>query len=327
MNALRARRLASSLSTASLPRALPPLARTGLCVSGQRSYFFDPIFLPVQEAVNSFHSATGIPWYMLIPASGLLHTLVFRMPSILWARRDNDKLLHGMLMAQSVRAATARAYGNGPIQGNIAPVMTSNAYKALGRTPPQMDPSKKLSTKVSVGVSFVSWFYSVSLFRRLTGGNSITGESMGVIDPSLKTEGCLWFPDLTVSDPTYILPVASLGMIMWSWMPRTEAGWRDVLGRPDPNNPSGLSTMRIRLIRLSLIGTPFFIAGFDALTAGSSFFVVSSLVSFRLLKLLEKKDPVTHMRLSVLSKVVADSRTQQQSTGKGKPINWFIKGP
>ncbi|KAL5615142.1 uncharacterized protein BROUX77_000979 [Berkeleyomyces rouxiae] len=336
MNALRAKRFPSTLRVNSLScitQASPlyhrsscsPVSHSGLCVTGQRTFFFDPIFLPVQKAVIGFHHATGIPWYMLIPASGLVHTLLFRMPSFWLSRKDRDKILHGMLMSQAIQSATTRAYGNSAIKGILAPRLTSRAYEALGKTPMDMEPTNKLSSKVLMGVSFISWFYSISLFRRLTGGLSMTGERLSEPDPSVLTEGCLWFQDLTASDPTYILPLTSMSLIMWSWVPKTEAGWRDVLGKPDPQKPSGMSPLRLRVTRLSLVATPLFIAGLDSLTAGSSFFVVSSLLSFRALKLLDKKDPITGMKFDDLANKITQSRSAS-APAKGKPISWFIKG-
>ncbi|KAL2891354.1 hypothetical protein HOO65_010712 [Ceratocystis lukuohia] len=302
---------------------LPSIAHSGLRVAGSRSFLFDPIFLPVQEAVISFHNVTGIPWYLLIPASGVVHTLLFRMPSFLLARKDRDKVLHGMLMSHAIQAATARAYGNSSIKNILAPRLTSRAYQALGKTPADMEPGKKLSSKALIGISFLSWFYSVSLFRRLTGGLSITGEQLSKPDPSIFTEGCLWFQDLTASDPTYILPLTSMSLIIWSWIPKTEAGWRDVLGKPDPLKPSGMSPLRLRATRVSLIATPLFIAGLDSLTAGSSLFVVSSLLSFRAFKLLDKKDSLTDMRFDKLADAIVNSRTSVPQ-GNGRPISWFI---
>ncbi|KAH9885897.1 hypothetical protein F4778DRAFT_759534 [Xylariomycetidae sp. FL2044] len=45
-------------------------------------------------------------------------------------------------------------------------------------------------------------------------------------EPSLITEGCLWFPDLTAADPLHILPFAVSAMLVVNLAPRTEKGWR-----------------------------------------------------------------------------------------------------
>ncbi|KAK3387720.1 hypothetical protein B0H63DRAFT_448534 [Podospora didyma] len=49
-------------------------------------------------------------------------------------------------------------------------------------------------------------------------------------DPSLATGGCLWFPDLMVADPLYILPFALSGILVANIMPKTELGIRSLLG-------------------------------------------------------------------------------------------------
>ncbi|KAI5928220.1 hypothetical protein F4810DRAFT_706114 [Camillea tinctor] len=51
-----------------------------------------------------------------------------------------------------------------------------------------------------------------------------------VIDPSLITEGCLWFSDLTAADPYHILPYLLSASIAWNIFPRSKEQTRFLFG-------------------------------------------------------------------------------------------------
>lgn len=48
-----------------------------------------------------------------------------------------------------------------------------------------------------------------------------------VVDPSLTYEGCLWFTDLTVSDPYHILPLALSASLVLNLLPKTKEQFMD----------------------------------------------------------------------------------------------------
>ncbi|KAI0505305.1 hypothetical protein F5B22DRAFT_651810 [Xylaria bambusicola] len=50
-----------------------------------------------------------------------------------------------------------------------------------------------------------------------------------VVDPALSFEGCLWFTDLTTSDPYHILPLALSATLVWNLLPRSRDEFRDRL--------------------------------------------------------------------------------------------------
>ncbi|KAI1110991.1 hypothetical protein F5Y14DRAFT_335581 [Nemania sp. NC0429] len=50
-----------------------------------------------------------------------------------------------------------------------------------------------------------------------------------VVDPSLSFEGCLWFTDLTASDPYHILPLALSCTLVWNLIPKSDAPLADRL--------------------------------------------------------------------------------------------------
>ncbi|KAK5634212.1 hypothetical protein RRF57_009926 [Xylaria bambusicola] len=50
-----------------------------------------------------------------------------------------------------------------------------------------------------------------------------------VVDPALSFEGCLWFTDLTASDPYHILPIALSATLVWNLLPGSRDEFRDRL--------------------------------------------------------------------------------------------------
>ncbi|KAI1164678.1 hypothetical protein F5B18DRAFT_231342 [Nemania serpens] len=70
---------------------------------------------------------------------------------------------------------------------------------------------------------------------------SFVAETAAVVDPSLSFEGCLWFTDLTASDPHHILPLALSCTLVWNLIPKSDAPFSDrvrmALGRRPMGTP------------------------------------------------------------------------------------------
>lgn len=56
---------------------------------------------------------------------------------------------------------------------------------------------------------------------------AFAAETTAVVDPSLTFEGCLWFTDLTASDPYHILPLALSCTLVWNLIPKSDAPFSD----------------------------------------------------------------------------------------------------
>ena len=91
--------------------------------------------------------------------------------------------------------------------------------------------------------------------------NSMTSDPVS----EMMTEGCLWFPDLTVADRLHVLPVMLSAMLIVSSIPSTKAGWRALFGlAPAPahrdlatRNAGSVSSLRIQralLILSAMVG-------------------------------------------------------------------------
>lgn len=74
-------------------------------------------------------------------------------------------------------------------------------------------------------------------------------------EPSLSTGGCLWFPDLTVPDPTHILPVLLSAAMLWVVLPKTMAHTRTLLD-PTAKDLSWRTRFHRALLVVSLVIGP-----------------------------------------------------------------------
>ncbi|KAK8133383.1 hypothetical protein PG984_005395 [Apiospora sp. TS-2023a] len=61
--------------------------------------------------------------------------------------------------------------------------------------------------------------------------STAVGPTTTALDPSLATEGALWFTDLTAADPYHILPVALVGMMMLNLIPKNQAARSALFGQ------------------------------------------------------------------------------------------------
>ncbi|KAK8038510.1 hypothetical protein PG993_006921 [Apiospora rasikravindrae] len=61
--------------------------------------------------------------------------------------------------------------------------------------------------------------------------STAVGPTTSALDPSLATEGMLWFTDLTAADPYHILPVALVGMLMLNLTPKNQAARSALFGK------------------------------------------------------------------------------------------------
>ena len=72
-------------------------------------------------------------------------------------------------------------------------------------------------------------------------------------DPTLATEGCLWFPDLMVPDPLHILPLALSAVLLLRLLPTTKAGFEVLIGSKPPPSSTPVQTFGRPLHRALMI--------------------------------------------------------------------------
>ncbi|KIH89222.1 hypothetical protein SPBR_07325 [Sporothrix brasiliensis 5110] len=69
--------------------------------------------------------------------------------------------------------------------------------------------------------------------------STATDSVSSLVDPTFATGGCLWFPDLTVADPCYVLPFALSAALVVNILPKTDAARRALFGLKPAASSSG----------------------------------------------------------------------------------------
>ncbi|KAI1636205.1 hypothetical protein F4809DRAFT_404864 [Biscogniauxia mediterranea] len=120
-----------------------------------------------------------------------------------------------------------------------------------------------------------------------------------VIDPSLATEGCLWFPDLTVADPYHILPILLSASLVVNVIPKSRDGIRVLFGLETPQKEgAGLKVVLQRGLSLGfhrallLAGAVVGPATFDLPAAVHLYWLSSSLVNMGFAAIVKRLIPL-----------------------------------
>ncbi|OBA19363.1 hypothetical protein METBIDRAFT_88991 [Metschnikowia bicuspidata var. bicuspidata NRRL YB-4993] len=195
-----------------------------------RSYSIDPALVvsTLTESLQQLHAYVGLPWYALIPLTTFGLRAVWTFPLALLQRLRIQK----QNSLRPIIAATGPA-----VRFNLAKKALSAAKAADTTTPSVLTPAKKmryeeimvLSTKevrkrqkklfkthdVQLYKNFLLplaqiplWVCMSMTFRDLSGWSSLDAVANKPLDPSLYSEGALWFADLTTLDPFHIFPMA-----------------------------------------------------------------------------------------------------------------------
>lgn len=221
---------------------------------------FSSLIESTSEALISLHAASGIPWYLFIP--GIAATLVvsLRLPFRSYERRfaNREKRLSDLRLAWYQKAVQLKL--DNPQK------RAQQEYKRLRKEAGLTMFKPLVGTLV---VYMPAWLiFSRSLWNIAGVGRAAP------MDPTLATEGILWFQDLTVADPTYILPVLISASFIYNNFPRSMVEARQLL---DPKQTS----MAVRLRRGGLVLAPVLAVILSGLPSGVTFFWLSSSLILR----------------------------------------------
>ncbi|KAI1431956.1 hypothetical protein GGR50DRAFT_676809 [Xylaria sp. CBS 124048] len=220
-----------------------------------------------QQLLIELHNVTHLPWFLTIPLVAFTVGAVFRLPFTIYSQRilqrrgelgpimqawnakiqqdvQRDRIPSSRIMSEvksrqdkvwarlykKLGLQGWRLYGNflsfpfwllaidgvrrlcGGPSGLIGSLIggarrtTKDAQPATTTMESMVDPSTVDPNDISSAVEIV--------------GNVI-------IDPGLKFEGCLWFTDLTASDPYHILPVALSASLVFNLWPKSKEQFFD----------------------------------------------------------------------------------------------------
>lgn len=106
---------------------------------------------------------------------------------------------------------------------------TTTAAEAAGTTA-----DTAVSSGAGAGLETAAFTTSQAASQAAPGAAGFLQPAQGIADPSLMTEGALWFPDLTAADPYLILPFALVGMLTVNLLPRNQEARNAIFGAWTP---------------------------------------------------------------------------------------------
>lgn len=161
--------------------AEPTLSSLGLCA-------YNPAGV-VQMCLEHLHMGAGIPWF----ASIMLMTLGIRIclfPLVILGQKNVAKTANHMPVVQKLQQELSQARRSGNTQATARKAMELQDYMKRN----DFNPLKNILPTLAQIPVFLS------VFAGIRGMANLPVESM-------KTGGILWFTDLTICDPIYLLPL------------------------------------------------------------------------------------------------------------------------
>ncbi|KAL4900535.1 hypothetical protein BDW74DRAFT_170727 [Aspergillus multicolor] len=192
--------------------------------------------------VHGVHSISHLPWALSIPLTAVVIRMGVAFPLLVFtkvqARKESEMAPILMAWRQHHQKQIQRSAGaNGPMLAREAKaIATKNVkaeYDALRRrwgVVPYYRPAIFLQLPI--------WLAVIESIRALSGdknglralfglqesaaSTAATGTLPAAVEPSLATEGALWFPDLLAGDPTGMLPA----LLTLSLLVNIRNGWK-----------------------------------------------------------------------------------------------------
>ncbi|KAI0025064.1 hypothetical protein F4780DRAFT_410460 [Xylariomycetidae sp. FL0641] len=175
-----------------------------------------------QHLIVTTHAITGTPWCVTIPLVSIAVSLLLKTPGTIYGRSIVRRRAQyfPLLQAWMVRIRKSRGHDSRLATARHDEV-TKNLWRKLG-----LQTWKVYATAVNLPF----WLIAIDAIRRLSGGpvgllSAFSANTAAVdpqapapsyLEPSMASEGLLWFPDLTVADPYHILPFALSGALIYS---------------------------------------------------------------------------------------------------------------
>lgn len=153
---------------------------------------FSPVGL-VQSLLEYFHVNLGLPWWgAIVVGTALARVIVF--PVIVKGQREAAKLNNHLPEITKLTNKMNEA----KTSGNKFEFARAHSQLNLYQKKHEINPLRGLLIPLVQAPIYVSFFMALRQMAYLP-------------VPSLQTGGVLWFPDLTIADPLYILPLVVTG--------------------------------------------------------------------------------------------------------------------
>ena len=203
-----------------------------------RRLFLDECLVQTHTFISGVHDMTGLPWAATIPLVAILVRIVILNPLHAYCNWAFEKQCKRFSQLEESRIAIEKKvqqqHGHKSplerqqIQNREVNYMRTQVIKQIR---PQL-----WGAWIAAYVKIPMWFTMMETIRRMTGSEdgmlnlaakslipvkakqnarSGTMDELILTEPSLATEGMLWFDDLMIPDPSLILPFALSGIIFY----------------------------------------------------------------------------------------------------------------
>lgn len=168
-----------------------------------------------QQVLETVHSATGLPWWASIALTTFTLRGAITLPLAVYSMRIMGKveLLQPEIakLSQELRQEVAMAVKKFAWNERTARFKYNSTMKRLIKELYIRDNCHPAKSSLVLWFQIPMWICLSFALRNMSGAVPMAAIDSGksaVLCPDLRTEGTLWFPDLTVPDATWILPVA-----------------------------------------------------------------------------------------------------------------------
>lgn len=200
-----------------------------------RRPFLDECLVQTHTLISGIHDVTGLPWAASIPLTAFLVRIVVLTPINVYSRGLREKQWKLFSRFEESRIATEKKIKQEHGKKSLSELQKINdaAVGPMRRRLIKQHRALVWPSYLAL-IQIPIWLAMMETIRRMTGAEdgmlSLTGKSLtalrekqnpgpGTVDeliptePSLATEGMLWFDDLTIPDPSLILPFALSGIM------------------------------------------------------------------------------------------------------------------
>ncbi|KAJ2523890.1 Cytochrome c oxidase assembly protein cox18, mitochondrial [Coemansia sp. RSA 2049] len=183
------------------------------------------IFRVFQSALESVHDGSLIgfapPWWGVIIGSTVVLRLFVAFPAFVYRQRGIQKMNKFDAVVDGWSALISKQV----LKENADKQLSKHEFQSLARRRISIKRQELLTQHgchplLYALVSFAQlpiWISMTFALRRLSRGVLLTSDDGLVVippDPGMLTEGLLWFKDLSVVDPTYILPICTCAVYL-----------------------------------------------------------------------------------------------------------------
>ncbi|OJD13266.1 hypothetical protein AJ78_06261 [Emergomyces pasteurianus Ep9510] len=179
------------------------------------------------ELLQIVHSYSGLPWVASIPLTAITARVVFGLPFLMWSTSQrNKKVLANPAILAYTRMKRKNIMDTAAKEKRFLPPQLVSRQSALAVAQFQKGLFKRHRLRLASFAPFAPilqlpfWLAFMESIRSMSGWqpgllailqqwfNPDAVKAQIPVEPSLSTEGALWFPDLVAADPLGVLPVA-----------------------------------------------------------------------------------------------------------------------